>query len=522
MQAAVKFFDLPFQGAGGQGADKIGIKLPQRTTEQLSGEESGFLEIMAALTRIPPQELKSSLAQLDWVQVEDSAGEFAPLIDLTDQTGAQKSILQMLLSQQRADAQAPPPPATLPAGQPDAAAWTGALHPQALDGPSRGAPSQEMPTQGADATVSGEANRVSTAASQRVADIEALLAKESAGRTAEQFTAKTGSGSPPADADTHPSNSLKQWLDSQASMGGKPLSEKTPGGRTVSDPAESTARALPWQPSEHPIVPESIEQKNRFGPTQLHRQATQTPKIPDENVAAAQEAVLQNGQTSKREPLDRAVRMEASSSARLEKSFAVTSSESAEMQMNSNANREGSPSLDTPMRATAVKSVEAGGAAKEAMPFNEPETQIDVVRQIVQRMTLRSDRQQSQMVIRLKPDFLGQVRLQVTTEGQQVMVRMDAESVMVKEIVEQNMAHLKAELSQHGLEIEKFDVFVGNDNDGWRSGQQQAGFRQASKRSGKPSDQASTDDDGSHQPKDSSNQGPRAASSAAGEVDYFA
>jgi flagellar hook-length control protein FliK len=192
------------------------------------------------------------------------------------------------------------------------------------------------------------------------------------------------------------------------------------------------------------------------------------------------------------------------------------------MQLSSNASREGAPSFDSQVSTTALKSVEASSAANETMPFSDKDTQTDVIRQIVQRMTLRGERQQSQMVIRLKPDFLGNVRLQVTTEGQQVVVRMDAESAMVKEIVEQNMAHLKAELSQHGLEIQKFEVFVGNDNDGWRSGQQQTAFRQASKRSGQPSNGAQSDDEpSSDYSGESDKHGSNTGTSGTNEVDYF-
>ncbi len=81
--------------------------------------------------------------------------------------------------------------------------------------------------------------------------------------------------------------------------------------------------------------------------------------------------------------------------------------------------------------------------------------------------------------------------------------------------------HLKAELHQHGLEIEKFDVFVGNDNDGWRGGQQQTGFRQASKRSGQPFTGSQPDDESLDRSDDSDNRGLRARTTSTSEVDYF-
>lgn len=117
-------------------------------------------------------------------------------------------------------------------------------------------------------------------------------------------------------------------------------------------------------------------------------------------------------------------------------------------------------------------------ATREAHLLSK-ENQSDIIRQIVQRMTLNSQGSQSKMHIRLKPDFLGDVHLQVLTENQQVSIRMTADSHAVKEIVEQNMHHLKQELQQHGLEIQKFDVFVNNDNLEGKSSQEQAAFGQA-------------------------------------------
>lgn len=117
-------------------------------------------------------------------------------------------------------------------------------------------------------------------------------------------------------------------------------------------------------------------------------------------------------------------------------------------------------------------------AVKDASMLAKEEKS-DIIRQIVQRMSMNTQSGQSKMVIRLKPEFLGNVHMQVLTENHQVTVRMMADSPAVKEIVEQNLQSLKLDLQHHGLEIQKFDVFVGNDNQGWKNEQQQAGFGQA-------------------------------------------
>lgn len=540
MQAALKFFDFPFTSAGGQDANKIGIKLPERISDQLSGDENGFMEIMAALIRIPPQELKTSLAQLDWVPVEDSAGEFAPLIDLTDQASVKNSILQMLLPQQGADTKAPPPPSQIPVGQADLpidsgentsvtemikspidaaveqlTSTTDTQHPQAQDGPSRAASMD-----GANTVENNEAVDQKTILTKRTSAGLVLndRASETAGQTVEQSTGKTDTASLPSDPHFLRASSLKQWLGNQAPDGEKPFSGTSLGRQAVSESVNSAAP----ESSEHPILQEHTAHKDRFVSTLSLRPASLAQKVSGDSAAVAQEAGLQSGDPAKSQPLHRAVRMDGSPAMR-EEVFTVKPSEGVEMQLSSNASREGAPSFDSQVSTTSAKTVDASSAANGTMPFSDNDTQTDVIRQIVQRMTLRSERQQSRMVIRLKPDFLGHVRLQVTTEGQHVMVRMDAESNMVKDIVEQNMAHLKAELSQHGLQIEKFDVFVGNDNDGWHSGQQQSGFRQASKRGGQPFSGAQSDSDNefSDHSDNSANHGPRAGTTSKSEVDYF-
>jgi len=101
----------------------------------------------------------------------------------------------------------------------------------------------------------------------------------------------------------------------------------------------------------------------------------------------------------------------------------------------------------------------------------------DIIRQIVQRMTLRSNQNHASMHIQLKPEYLGDLRMQIITENQMVTVRMTAESNAAKEILEQNLHQLRHELQQHGLQVDKFDVFVQQDDDAWKQGQGHSAYR---------------------------------------------
>lgn len=171
--------------------------------------------------------------------------------------------------------------------------------------------------------------------------------------------------------------------------------------------------------------------------------------------------------------------------------------------------------------ASLGKNVEFVSGAKEMHPTSQ-DTENNVIRQIVQRMTLQTQGTQSSMTIKLKPEFLGNVHMQISTDHQQVIVRMATDSVAVKEMIEQGLQHLKSELQQHGLEIDKFDVFVANDNDESNHSQDLAGFRQALKRqrqNGMKNKQRDGEE-GSSNPEAEAKTQPLADGTS--EIDYFA
>jgi flagellar hook-length control protein FliK len=149
------------------------------------------------------------------------------------------------------------------------------------------------------------------------------------------------------------------------------------------------------------------------------------------------------------------------------------------------------------------------------------EMQNNIIRQIVRRMTLHSSGLKSRMNLQLKPEFLGNVHMQITTEQQQVTVRMTAESIVVKELIEQQIQHLRSELQQHGLEIDKFEVFVGNGSENWKSSQENAAFRRALHRKGSGRTEQPGDDLG--EDNDHASDGDKMPlRSRTREIDYFA
>jgi flagellar hook-length control protein FliK len=95
--------------------------------------------------------------------------------------------------------------------------------------------------------------------------------------------------------------------------------------------------------------------------------------------------------------------------------------------------------------------------------------------QIVRKAVIYMRNGQHEAKIDLKPDFLGHVRMQVITENHQVTVKILTEFGFVKDMVENNIQQLKADLQQQGLNVDKLEVAVSNDTDELKHRQQKTG-----------------------------------------------
>jgi hypothetical protein len=168
----------------------------------------------------------------------------------------------------------------------------------------------------------------------------------------------------------------------------------------------------------------------------------------------------------------------------------------------------------TPSQSTTVNVVKADPTPSQAPPKEA------VVQQIVDSAKLRLHNGQSEMRIQLKPEHLGKVRLNITTEHHQVVVKVVADQPMVKELLESNLHHLRTELQGQGLEIHKFHVSVGGESGSQSREQPTWGQQQSGRRGGGGSTQSESD----HREQGFGSKHPRqqVAAGTADGVDYFA
>jgi flagellar hook-length control protein FliK len=136
--------------------------------------------------------------------------------------------------------------------------------------------------------------------------------------------------------------------------------------------------------------------------------------------------------------------------------------------------------------------------------------------QIVQRAVLSHHNGQHQVQLHLKPDFLGHIQMQIVSEGQQVAIKMVAEFPFVRDMLENNLHQLKANLQAQGLDIDELEVSVAHDShaEGDLHQKAEAAKFQAAK-SGTGSDGESSEEPGQTQSRDGN---PMAETA----IDYFA
>jgi flagellar hook-length control protein FliK len=137
------------------------------------------------------------------------------------------------------------------------------------------------------------------------------------------------------------------------------------------------------------------------------------------------------------------------------------------------AEESGSPSLRfeaalRDVRSFAVaegnpdKPAEAAAAAKGRDTAAAP-VKTDVFDQIVQRAAVHVKSGQGEVRIDLKPEFMGNVRLQIVTDNQHVTVRILTELPMVRDMIESSIQQLKSDLQQQGLRVDRVEVAVADD-----------------------------------------------------------
>ncbi len=119
-------------------------------------------------------------------------------------------------------------------------------------------------------------------------------------------------------------------------------------------------------------------------------------------------------------------------------------------------------------------------APAEAAPVQQAQDPYNVMQQVVEQARLIRTDANTEMVIRLNPEHLGELTLRVAvTAGGAVNATFHTENAQVRGLLESSMIQLKQELQQQGLKVNNVDVQSGLSEDFFAQSQAgQQGYQQ--------------------------------------------
>ncbi|SDL74415.1 hook-length control protein FliK [Dendrosporobacter quercicolus] len=107
-------------------------------------------------------------------------------------------------------------------------------------------------------------------------------------------------------------------------------------------------------------------------------------------------------------------------------------------------------------RTTQTHPTEAKGAATQFVKDTH-----NITTQIVEQAQLLKNNQETQMIIKLKPEHLGELTLKVTVDKGIVNASFHSDHAEVRTVLEASLQQLKQELSNQGLKVDTVGVYAG-------------------------------------------------------------
>ena len=105
---------------------------------------------------------------------------------------------------------------------------------------------------------------------------------------------------------------------------------------------------------------------------------------------------------------------------------------------------------------------------------SQPQTDYDIPRQIVDQARLIRSTEDTQMVIKLKPEHLGELTLKVSvTANGSVNASFHTDNAQVRAAIESSMIQLRQELQAQGIRVDNVGVYAGLGDGSLGSSQQQ-------------------------------------------------
>ncbi len=124
-------------------------------------------------------------------------------------------------------------------------------------------------------------------------------------------------------------------------------------------------------------------------------------------------------------------------------------------------------------------SIKGTGRQPDVPAGRDVQDDFQVARQIVEQARLIRRGENTQMVIKLHPDHLGELTLKVSVSANgAVNASFHSDNAQVRTIIENSLVQLKQELNNQGLKVDNVDVYAGLDDGGLPQGEGQQAWQQ--------------------------------------------
>jgi hypothetical protein len=90
----------------------------------------------------------------------------------------------------------------------------------------------------------------------------------------------------------------------------------------------------------------------------------------------------------------------------------------------------------------------------------------EVVNQIIKKAIIELREGKTELKIQIQPKIMGHIKIQLSSENDQMLAKIMTETLHAKDILEQHMHLLIDELRGQGIDIDNVDVFMTNQNSG--------------------------------------------------------
>ena len=126
-----------------------------------------------------------------------------------------------------------------------------------------------------------------------------------------------------------------------------------------------------------------------------------------------------------------------------------------------------------------AQNTDNAGAINEPQQAQQTNRTYNVPQQIVEQAKLLQNGQNSEMIIKLNPEHLGELSLKVSVNGNGgVTATFHTDNAQVRAILETSMIQLKQQLNEQGIKVDSVEVQTSLPDGQLPDGQAQQGFNQ--------------------------------------------